>query len=61
MFVGTDPAEYPISEYAGWRVLGQEEDLGIKLINMLSPPQQKKGGRLREPAPCYFPMRANAY
>lgn len=42
LFVGTDPAEYEISEYAGWRVLGQEEDLGIKLINLLSPSQQKK-------------------
>src|SRR5688572_21282588 len=42
MFVGTDPAQYPTSEYAGWRVLGQEEDLGIKLINILSPEQKKK-------------------
>ena len=41
-FIGTDPAEYPISEYAGWRVLGQEEDLGIKLISLLSTVQQKK-------------------
>lgn len=41
-FVGTDPAEYPNSEYAGWRVLGQEEDLGIKLIELLTPAQQKK-------------------
>jgi hypothetical protein len=41
-FVGTDPAEYPLSEYAGWRVLGQEEDLGIQLIHLLSPAQQKK-------------------
>lgn len=41
-FMGTDPAEYPISEYAGWRVLGQEEDLGIKLIHLLTPAQQKK-------------------
>lgn len=48
MFVGTDPAEYPISEYAGWRVLGQEEDLGIKLINMLSPAQQKKATMSQE-------------
>jgi hypothetical protein len=40
-FIGTDPAEYPIGEYAGWRVLGQEEDLGIKLIQSLSPLQQK--------------------
>jgi hypothetical protein len=42
MFVGTDPAEYPTSVYAGWRVLGQEEDLGIKLINILSIQQKKK-------------------
>jgi hypothetical protein len=41
-FVGTDPAEYPNAEYAGWRVLGQEEDLGIKLISLLSPTQQRK-------------------
>ncbi len=41
-FIGTDPAEMPFTQYAGWRVLGQEEDLGIKLINMLSPDQQKK-------------------
>lgn len=42
MFVGTDPAEYPTSEYAGWRVLGQEEDLGLKLVNILSAQQRKK-------------------
>ncbi|MEO5946497.1 MAG: DUF3500 domain-containing protein [Chitinophagaceae bacterium] len=42
LFVGTDPAEYMISEYAGWRILGQEEDLGLKLINMLSPELRKK-------------------
>ena len=41
-FVGTDPAEYPITVNAGLRVLGQEEDLGIKLIHLLSPAQQKK-------------------
>ncbi|MEJ0101336.1 MAG: DUF3500 domain-containing protein [Bacteroidota bacterium] len=41
-FIGTDPAEYPVGEYAGWRVLGQEEDLGIKLVHLLSPAQQKK-------------------
>lgn len=41
-FIGTDPAEYMISEYAGWRVLGQEEDLGIKFINSLSPALRKK-------------------
>ncbi len=42
MFVGTDPAEYPTTEYAGWRVLGQEEDLGLRLVNSLSPQQKKK-------------------
>lgn len=42
LFLGSDPAEYRVSEYAGWRILGQEEDLGIKLINMLSSSQQKK-------------------
>jgi hypothetical protein len=41
-FIGTDPAEYPNTEYAGWRVLGQEEDLGIKLIQLFSAEQQKK-------------------
>jgi hypothetical protein len=41
-FIGTDPAEYMISEFAGWRVLGQEEDLGLKLINQLSPALRKK-------------------
>jgi hypothetical protein len=40
-FVGADPAEYPFTEYAGWRILGEEEDLGIKLIHLLSPAQQK--------------------
>ena len=41
-FIGTDPAEMSITEYAGWRVLGQEEDLGLKLIQSLTPAQQKK-------------------
>ena len=41
-FIGTDPAEYTNSEYAGWRVLGEEEDLGIKLITQMTPAQQKK-------------------
>lgn len=42
MFVGTDPAEYMTTEYAGLRILGQEEDLGLKLIHLLSPTQQGK-------------------
>ena len=47
-FIGTDPADYPNSEYAGWRVLGQEEDLGIKLIHLLSPAQQQKAIMTKE-------------
>jgi hypothetical protein len=42
MFVGTDPAQMPDTQYAGWRVLGQEEDLGMKLIDVLTPEQRKK-------------------
>ncbi len=42
LFVGTDPAEYPMGQYAGLRILGQEEDLGIELIHLLSADQQKK-------------------
>jgi uncharacterized protein DUF3500 len=41
-FVGTDPAEFPIMMYAGLRILGQEEDLGVKLIRLLSTVQQKE-------------------
>jgi hypothetical protein len=47
-FIGTDPAEYDNSEYAGWGVLGQEEDLGIKLIHLLSTEQQKKATMSKE-------------
>jgi hypothetical protein len=41
-FVGTDPAEYLVSEYAGWRILGEEEDLGLELLAQLNEPQKKK-------------------
>lgn len=47
-FIGTDPAEYPESEYAGWRVLGKEEDLGLKLIRLLTPAQQRKATKSTE-------------
>src|SRR6478752_553372 len=40
-FIGTDPAEMQVTQYAGWRVLGQEEDLGIRLISMLTADQQQ--------------------
>jgi hypothetical protein len=39
-FLGTDPAEMDITQYAGWRVLGEEEDLGLQFIKMLTPAQQ---------------------
>lgn len=48
LFVGTDPAEYPILEYAGWRVLSKEEDYGLKLIKGLTPEQQKKATMSKE-------------
>jgi hypothetical protein len=48
MFVGTDPAEYPILEYAGWRVLSKEEDFGLKLIKMLSEKQKQKATMSKE-------------
>ena len=44
-FIGTDPAEYMISEYAGWRVLGQEEDYGLRFMQSLSPALQQKATR----------------
>lgn len=42
MFAGTDPSEMLLSEYAGWRVFGEEEYLGLKLVNALSADQKKK-------------------
>lgn len=47
-FIGTDPAEMPFTEYAGWRVLGAEEDLGLELIHKLSPAQQQKATLSKE-------------
>ena len=47
-FIGTDPAEIQLTQYAGWRVLGQEEDLGITLIKMLTADQQKKATKVGE-------------
>ena len=41
-FIGSDPAEYRILEYAGWRILGQEDDLGIKLVNSFTPEMRKR-------------------
>ena len=47
-FIGTDPAEYMNSEYAGWRVLGQEEDLGLKFMSLLTPAQKEKATLSKE-------------
>ncbi len=40
-FVGTDPAEYGVSEYAGWRVLAFEEDVAMKLLHSMNDAQKK--------------------
>ncbi|NER15360.1 DUF3500 domain-containing protein [Leptobacterium flavescens] len=42
LFLGTDPAEVRETEYAGWRVLGEEEDLGFLFLNSLDEEQKKK-------------------
>ncbi|EZH75721.1 hypothetical protein ATO12_02710 [Aquimarina atlantica] len=42
LFLGTDPAEVRETEYAGWRVLGEEEDLGFLFINSLNETQKNK-------------------
>jgi hypothetical protein len=41
-FVGTDPAQVPLTSYAGWRVLSKEEDYAFRLINSLSAGQKAK-------------------
>lgn len=47
-FVGTDPAEMMFSNYAGWRVLGEEEDLGLKLIETMNEQQRAKAVSSKE-------------
>ncbi len=47
-FIGSDPAVYPLSDYAGWRVLGQEEDLGLLLVQSLNANQQETATLSRE-------------
>lgn len=42
MFLGSDPAEIRESEYAGWRVFGEEEDLGFRLLASLDSKQQQQ-------------------
>ena len=54
MFVGADPAEYPIGTDAGWRVLGQEEDLGIMLLQSMSAEQKKLAIKTEAPPKDIF-------
>jgi hypothetical protein len=48
MFLGSDPAEIRKSEYAGWRVFGEEEDLGFRLLASLNNQQQQQAILERE-------------
>ncbi|MEJ2094597.1 MAG: DUF3500 domain-containing protein, partial [Gammaproteobacteria bacterium] len=41
-FLGTDPAEVRTREYSGWRILGEEDDLGLQLISALNTEQQAR-------------------
>lgn len=41
LFLGTDPAEVPITKYSGLRVLSKEEDYGLLLINSFSEEQKQ--------------------
>jgi len=42
LFLGIDPAEVPITQFAGIRVMSKEEDYGIWLINALDEEQKAK-------------------
>ena len=42
LFIGADPAEIRKTEYAGWKLLNQEESLGYALINSMTDSQKKK-------------------
>lgn len=42
LFMGTDPSEVMITEYAGLRVLSKEEDYGFLLLNALDEEQKRK-------------------
>ncbi|MHA7130712.1 DUF3500 domain-containing protein [Algoriphagus namhaensis] len=42
LFVGSDPGEVEVTQYAGLRPLSKEEDYGFWLINLLSEEQKAK-------------------
>ncbi|MDN3204132.1 DUF3500 domain-containing protein [Algoriphagus sediminis] len=48
LFLGSDPAEVEVTQYAGLRPLSKEEDYGFWLINALSEAQKKKAILSRE-------------
>ena len=41
-FMGTDPAEVRSGDYAGWRILGKEDDRGRALLQSLDEKQRAK-------------------
>ncbi len=41
-FIGVQPNEVPDGPYAGWRVLGEEEDKALELVNSLSDAQREQ-------------------
>ena len=50
-FMGSNPARVESGPYAGWRVLGSEEDLGRELIGALDE-EQSRTARLSAEAPA---------
>jgi hypothetical protein len=40
-FMGADPARVPDGRFAGWRLLGDEMDAALELVNSLNPAQRK--------------------
>ena len=48
LFLGSDPAEVNVTQYAGLRPLSKEEDYGFLLINSLDENQKKKAILSRE-------------
>ena len=41
-FIGVQPNEVPTGPYAGWRVLGEEEDKALELVNSLNAVQREQ-------------------
>ncbi len=48
MFLGTDPAKVPSTNYAGWRVLSKEEDYAFLLLHSFTDAQKAKATVSRE-------------